>query len=573
LTIEAYAWFSGAIVMSPKLRVLSGPALGTLASLTPTKVTFTGPHKVLPVLKVGDIITASATPKAPSGFLRRIVAAKPNSTGLVVTTVPATLGEAILQGALHIGSGAPVAPAAPAAPAASKGTSKAPARATRAAALTLAAPCSFAGAPVGLGLTISCAKSYGLPGAWSADVSGSLGVGLAVDIDVSRSLYIHTVLGVSGAASASATASGSASINVSETLADIALTPVPVPIGPIVVEITPNLIVSAGISGEVSGGLSANASVDGSATVTSDSVTGLSSSLTKHADGNVAITDTSFKNASLTITPAEVSVAFSLFESPASISVSGGFGVTFTADACNWNVGFGQTVGGSVSIDLFPGVSLSAGIGFAVPGLHWELPKVGWRNCAVWSGTLSYSTNAHHFDNKGRPVNDLNASEEVVLDTQTSGIPPATGLYTVKGSGSGAMILHQYSCDPTGMGAEGPITWNYNWGDSVGGSGSVAFLPATAGPEFTAMSLVYGGSFPGTYTISSACTATESGPRAQFSWFRMLPSPDTLTFSTPAGQSVFTETRTFDVNTPDLMEHDVFTYNLTKTCSLGGTEC
>lgn len=73
-----------------------------ITSVTDDKITFEGNSTFLDSLSVGDILAAEPCAAAPQGFLRKITAISRNSNGAIVTTVPASLSEAIENGTVGI---------------------------------------------------------------------------------------------------------------------------------------------------------------------------------------------------------------------------------------------------------------------------------------------------------------------------------------------------------------------------------------------------------------------------------------------------------------------------------------
>jgi hypothetical protein len=73
-----------------------------LASLSSSGIfTFTQATSELDALAPGEIIVGEPSTKAPNGFLRRVTDVASSGTGVVVTTGPATIEDAIEQGSLH----------------------------------------------------------------------------------------------------------------------------------------------------------------------------------------------------------------------------------------------------------------------------------------------------------------------------------------------------------------------------------------------------------------------------------------------------------------------------------------
>ena len=575
-TIEPYAWFSGALVLSPHLKLLSATTLATITDLTDTSITFTGPASSLPALQVGDILSAGIAATTPSGLLRTVLTVTPTAGSVSVTTEDASLGQAITQGSLTVHGASPTAALAVA-----KSTA-APANRIRAQGLT--PECSVGSAPLCLGLTLSCAASVGVDGVWSGEVHGSLGLGADIDLDLppwGSGAHMRTEIGIAASAGASVTASVPTSISFSQKYLDYTTNPMDFQLGPIPVVYQFVVSTSASVSGTTSP-MTGGVTVGATARSVSDSTLGSSSSAVPTADGYVTATDPENASVSISVSPFKVSSGVKLY---GAINLSVGLGPTgaLNADACRWwvSVAFGYSA--SLSISTFPGgPSIGTSLGFPLGKI--DLAAHNWRNCAIWSGTMSHSFTERYFNNLGQLVVEGHGSSAVTLDPVTA--PPALGLYPVHISGSGAEIEYQYGgCPPDFDQAAVMGVWTSTWAGDVSGFENVRFSIAPSSYDgFLLVTGRAGGTIPGSTKLET-CGQSSTGDAPWPSRFYMLPvdgaAPPTGTtmndqfaFPIVPGLTSFSGSRT--VLTPkadNSWVNEVFTYSLTKTCTMGGADC
>lgn len=573
LTVEPYAWFAGGVIMSDHARVLTGSALAAITSVTDTTVTFTGAS--LPNLVVGDVIGAGISAMTPAGLMRTVTATSPGANTLVLTTEDALLGDAVLQGSLSAGRSA-TAPAV---------TAPTPARA-RVSALPAGTSCDATGSLMSMGVTVSCGTTFGDGSIWSANVNASAGIAMTVGADIPwgllPSVHVQTALGVSAATSATVTATAGHDINETFDMPTRYLAPVDYQIGPWPVVIVPELSAALHVTGTLQATLQATAGMHAGASVSFDSDTGFTPTHSFGGDGSGSYNASLDANLKITFEPTVKALLYRIHTSYVSASLSPY--VEVKANSC--------TIIGHAGVDLTFGFSLgitkavSVSRDFTLPLLDSTIFTIPWRNCAVWSGTLTYRANGHYFDDQGRPVDDVNRSTEVTLTAPPDGVPPPDASYHATGSGSGAYIVYNYVCDhldapPT------PAVDTYNWGGDVKGAetGSFSFGPSVT-TGFTVLGEIWGGTIDGT-VVSTGCDGNSTTTaRSWDDGFFLIPDlngppptnqdggGDWMAFATPPGQSDFSGTRLID--TPQAnggTYHEELSYALHKTCLQGGTDC
>lgn len=570
VTVEPYAWFSGGVIISDRARVLTGSALSAITSVTGTKVTFTGTAASLPDLHVGDVIGAGISVKTPDGLLRTVTAIARTGNTLVVTTKAAKLGDAVLQGSLSVGQSekAPT-PAAPAA---------APRRPSSLASPSSAPSCGVNGSPMRLGMTVSCDASLGGGGIWSANIYASAGVAMTFGADIHWGLpptvHVHTTLGVSAATGATVTATAEHPIDETVPMPSRRLAPIDVQIGGWPVVIVPELSASLHATGHLQATFSATASMHAAASVTFDSDTGFAPTNSFGGDGDASYNASLNANVKVTFDPTVKALLYGLDASYISAGLSPY--VEVTANSCTIRAHAGLDVTFGFSLGFTKAVSVSHD--FTLPVADTELFTIAWRNCAVWSGTLTFRENDHYKDNVGRPTDDANWSDNITISAPTDGAPPSDGLYSATGSGSGAMNLYQYSCDPDPAppNLELPWTWAYTWGGDMDASFTPYFETSDGFAVLNGPSL---GQIIGGGTLSSACAPPEpvswTHQLYTSSFFALVDPVDAIfKFATPSGQSDFIGS--FHLDTPQDnggSTHIEFSYAFHRTCTQGGTDC
>jgi len=198
------------------------------------------------------------------------------------------------------------------------------------------------------------------------------------------------------------------------------------------------------------------------------------------------------------------------------------------------------------------------------------------QNCAVWSGTLTYSETSTSYNDLGLEVGSSSSTSSVTLVPPPDGYPPLEDAYDVTGSGSGTMKSTSYAGCPTAC----VVDWTdtLTWAGDMRHTGTLTVAPSVY-PAYTVLKGSPGGVSSGTHTVGGTSEAKEygdfqllpdygaSGPTGEGEW-------DLIFIPTPAGQTSFSGTRTVD--TPQSYGgnmHQVFSYSLHKTCSEGGTDC
>ena len=100
---EAYAYFSGGLVLAKGLHALSKAAIRAISGQTETTVSFSPAPAELLDLAVGDVLSDPVGTATRHGFLRRVVRVTRTGSTLVVETEEATVKNAVARG--HISWG------------------------------------------------------------------------------------------------------------------------------------------------------------------------------------------------------------------------------------------------------------------------------------------------------------------------------------------------------------------------------------------------------------------------------------------------------------------------------------
>ena len=574
LTVEPYAWFAGGVIMSDHARVLAGSTLSLITSVTDTTVTFTGAPASLPDLQVGDVIGAGISAMTPAGLMRRVTATSRGANTLVVTTAAAQLGDAVLQGSLSVGQSetAPtVAVTTPQRPRSSASPSSGPS-------------CGVTGSLMGMGVTVSCSTTFGDGSIWSANVNASAGIAMTVDVDIHGwlppTVHVHTTLGVSAAAGVTATATAEKNVDESIDLPTRDLEPIDIQLGEWPVVIVPELSAALHTTGDLQATFSATAGMHAGAAVSFDSDTGFTPTHSFGGDGSASYNASLDANLKIAFEPSAKALLYGLGASYLSAGLTPY--VEVKANSC--------TITGQAGVDLTFGFSigitdaLSVSRDFTLPVVDTNIFTIPWRDCAVWSGTMTYRQNSHSKDDQGRPGGDANWSTFVTLTPPPDGIPPYAQTYDATGSSSGAEIVHQYVCsNPPGY-IPYPEVWTYNWGgDMTPGPGSFSISPYY--PGYSAVQGFGWGTIAGTAKVTDCygTTTTDVQDQDGMHRFNMVNGPsgpeatggfNTLVFATPPGQSDFSGTYVQDIPLENGgTYHQELTYDLHKTCTQGGTDC
>ena len=540
------------------------PALAAITAVTATKVTFTGPAASLPTLKVGDVISAGVSDTTPAGLLRVVTAAAPGGGTLVVTTRDAGLGEAVLQGSLSVGQRTE----APALAALKRPRLKHGSKPSDA-----VDECSAGGASAGLGFSVSCTKGFG-GASWSASVMASASASLTFDAGISwglpPSVHVRTTAAIGSAAKATASASAGASISQTSPTWTRAFPErsVVVLIGEVPVVIVPELSASVGVSGALVGGFNATAEMHTDASMTYDSQSGVHSDSSHGGSASGSTTAEAWVKGDIELGASLL--FYGKHESYLSVGVTPYLEVRASECTIDGDVGADLTVGFSIGITKHLSVSKD----FTVAKVRKTVFRVPWRDCAVWSGTMTSHQTTQTFDDLGQPRGDSNVDESVTLVAPPDGLPPLYQAYDATGVGSGV----EHSIDPCD---DDPYVLTLDWdGPVTNASGTYAFHPSVA-PGYTVIWDYWQGSIDGTRT-ESGCNSPSHTTAWVFDFrLMMLEDPNAppetagyIVFATPVGTLDFSGTRVFDSTGPNgSTNHQVFTYDLHKTCIQGGSDC
>jgi hypothetical protein len=583
VTAEPYAWFSGGLIISDRARVLAGATLSAITAMTDTSVTFTGAS--VPNLQVGDIIAAGISTMTPNGLLRRVTGVSLTPETLVVTTENALLGDAVQQGSLSVGRNETVREVALAPPRAGVSPMLASVSSPTSASVRMASlsSCDVTGSLMESSATVMCSASFG-NGVWSATVNASAGIALTLGLDIHWGLpprvRVRTTLGVSAATGGTATATGISTVDETYDMGTRRLKPIEFQLGPVPVVIVPELAAALHTTGTLQATFSTMAEMHAGASVSFDSDTGFTPTHSLGGDGSASYNATLEANIKTAFEPTAKALLYGLDGSDISVGLSPY--VEVTADSC--------TIIGHAGVDLTFGISLgitaatSKSHDFTLPVVDTNLFTIPWRNCAVWSGTMTFRQNDHYKDNRGRSVEDTNWSDNVTIAPPTDGVPPPDGFYEATGSGSGALTAYNYVCDPrlppsnVPPALELPFTSAYTWGgDMLTEQG--AYFSTSDG--FTVMdNPPHTGTIIGSGTLDSPGCGHDDGLEwthsVSFSPFYALVDPATgaFKFATPTGQSDFTGA--YELETPQEnggVVHMWFTYALHRTCTQGGNDC
>jgi hypothetical protein len=583
VSAESIGWFAGGVVLASGLRVLTGPTLAAVNSVTPTSVSFTGTPAGLASVQAGDVLAAGVSAQTPHGFLRMVSSTSAPSGNLTVQTTNAALSDAVQQGSLSAGT-TQATTAAPTLPSPRHGRVH-----------TSAAPsCDTGGSLLGGGVSVSCSASVGDGGVFGASVNASAGVSFSVDATIGfgfpPSVDVHAAVNVSTSASGTAFATASKDVDESFPLGerrlapiDIQLGPVPLVIEPIIngaLHLTGHLEATFNVAGEVHAGFGATYSSGGGFSASPDA--GASGSGSYGFDGSATLRAAFEPTVTAAIYGDEDAGLFATF-SPY---------VQFDADPC--------TIKGTSGVDLTLGLKLSAfghdiiDAETTIPVIQNELFNEDWRNCALWSGSINFSASVH-FDT-GPPANSRYTRNE---GSSSSGhidwsdaAPPQYNIYPFPTSGSGAQVETQNT--NCGSGDPPPVKTNItntNWSGDVNSYGipltvsinpanaqKTKWLVATQGPGNTML--------PATRTfrywvedINGVChqqtDATDIGqwPQDIFGVIEGGQVTDSFFFFLPAGQMSSSGTRKVTATATSNQPTVTVSWSFTKTCTLGGTAC
>jgi hypothetical protein len=591
ISAETVAYFAGGTLLAARLHLIA-PA-DAITSLTATDVTFRGVPADLAHLRAGDLVYRAGR----TGFLRHVVSIDASTGNLVLHTTDAKPAEAFARADITFGAAPPPQPPGP--PKAPR-----PVRHTQADAPLTSCEPEFGN----LSVALACNAQYG-----PVTLSHTIGIGVAGSLSFGA-LGVHASFTVTGWDSHGATLAAGSDQDVDASFpigTEFFVNSIPIPAGPIELWVTPSFTAAGTISGHVSAGLSASAAVMESVSEQVDNST-LSfqrhETFTHDAHENLSTANAELKAG------IEVSENFSLSlealnketeEQPRAI-LSFAFGPygRVHADTCAiraW-AGLEATIG--VSLEGF-------GITFADASKTWSNESdpftFNWHNCAIWSGTVSYDGQYHDGAAPG-PTANYHGAAALVVEAPKDGYPPQDGVFAAHGSGSGALVSTTpgFVCSPL-LGP--PVIYTSTDTTTWGGNMTMASAYGVAGDDpsvtvdelsrDTSTGIDYrlqfqnGGLFPVVPTLSipastrhqglkpfidqTVCTdddTTQANPTYWFDVYHLYGSGSDreLDFTLAPGQT--TSSGHVDVpaagaGTPAY----TVTWDLTKVCSLGGTDC
>ena len=574
VSAESYGYFSGGLILATGLRVLTASSTGALTSVTASSLTFRGTPTQLSVLHVGDVLAAGSTAMTPDGLLRTVVSVSSSGGNLVLATRQARLTDAIVQGTVAAGtSAAGVTTAAVTFPLGAGSGS-----------------CAVSGALFRGGTTLSCSDSIsGTAGgggvAWSADISASasFAVNLSANVQFGLPPTVSLTTGVTAGAvtTGSVRASASADLDESFPMGERRFAPITLEVG-IPIVIVPIFTAQLHITGHVDATFQATGEVHASFGTSYTTGQGFTTSHNTGGSGSGGFSS------------AQQPKVTAAFEPTIEASLYGvaGTGVTATvrpyvelaADSCD--------ITGKAGVDLVLGLTFSlwgqdlVDQSVSIPLVATNLFTTHWRNCAVWSGTISYRALDHVGASPAYTL-DLQGSSSMSISPVTS--PPEFGVYPATASGSGASKEQwpDYCYDNAGVKHDVQQHQDVTWSGPLTMSGSAAAPTVTITPAgdvatgwLLGVSLGY--TIPGTvhrYGIASNCTAYDdtTDTATGYGVFGLIDKrfaarwSDGARFDLPAGARTATGTRTLPQDGTDV--GGSITYSLTKTCTRGGTTC
>jgi hypothetical protein len=578
LTAEAYAWFAGSVVIADGTRVLAGTTLSAVSSVDPDQVTFTGHPAALADLAPGNVLVAGVSGATPVGLLRSVDSVDASGTDTVVATSAASLTDVVLQGSLSAGT-------ASGPPTLTKPTPRLDRR-------SATGSCDAGGSLLFGGLHLGCSGSFG-DGVWTvgvdAQASASLGLDVSIGFALPPSIDVTTTMDVSASASATFTATAAADLDESYPLGERTLEPIEFPIGPVPIVIVPKVDAQLHVTGhleatlaaraEYSAGLTAECSTDGGCSVSDHN--GGSGSGSYQADLEA--------NAKAAFEPKVEALLYDVAGVTATMSPY----VGADADSCVLTLKSGVDLDLGVELTVLDETVASASV--SIPLVESTLARVVLRNCAVWSGDLSFRAHYNVAGSSGPDysyTHDGNGSSSMHIN-DVGGDPPQYGYYSLSGSGSGVDKFTEtdHICTADGYQTNKDT---YNWSGSVTdpvngtpisiqiqhGSGETWFLDqlsANGGAAAPADETSEAWSAPppdGTCKLTVTHTSDITWTQDVFQVFsegETSAGSHRLTFTVPAGSNTSSGTASFPQD--GAMAAYTLTWNLTKTCLMGGTTC
>ena len=559
VVVDIVGWVGGSVLMSPATHIFDAATKDAITTVSADHVTMSTLSGSASTLQVGDIIAAGVTAKTPEGLLRRITAIAIAPGSRTFPTIPAGIADAVRRG--HVSSGsAPGVPAPPAAPQA-------------------ITPHVSGSVAISLAYDVPFNETLAESGGATVTLDGGIHVGATASLGLDVGLFHYRAdfdAGVSESFDAVLNASYQADWSLSKDLGTKSFGIYEFQIGPFPVFVQPELKMSVETTGHVEGtawvgvhqrlGASAGVTLSNSGTTTRSNFDDPAPTV----DGPTA---TAKANARVTAVPAVVLKFYGVSEAGLQVRPY----LELDGNICKVDLNAGVDLGFVIDIDVL-GHNLGKYTPDPVNLAQTTLATLALRDCAVWSGTMSYHVNTHSINDKGQSVGALNDGESVTLTAPPDGLPPPTTYYDSTGSGSGADIVPSYACDP------GAITVTYNWGGEMlvppRFSVSQSYLPG-----YYVMGALMSPHFDATYSISGCGVEPESGQTVVGANFHLLgvqgaASPlgdggyDQMYFAGTPDQSDFSGSRTWTEAGPNGGSSlETFSYNLHKTCVEGGTVC
>ena len=581
LSAQPYAWFAGALVLAANTHVLGRSTLRQVVGATDGAVTFAGHPSGATELAPGDLIVGEATPSTPEGLLRKVTSLDTSGADTVVHTTAAVLADVVRHGSFTTGSGSAPAEVAP-------GTTRA--RRTATVAGDLGSPCSVGGNLFAGSGSIGCDFPVDGP-SWSGDVAAGIGASVTLDGSLDAG-DAHISAGFRAAVSGSAqvSATSSTDVSVSKTVPAVEFPTYEFMVGPVPVVVQPAIESAFSLTGTVASGESANASFARQANVQCDTSSGCTAGTSSTQSADASFTGLDDSSLSASVGP---QLSFKLY-GVLGMSAGVGLGATVQTSRCLVTVDAGVGISFGVSLDVFS--FLSVGKSYSIPLAETEVASIPVRNCAIWTGTLIFTSHLNWTSGSGPDTSDhdSNGSTSLSID-DVDGDPPPFGNYTLSGSGSGADVTRIRS---NWCGAPDPASYQtqidkYIWSGPVTDSGGAGPVPITigwtgVGRRFVLDLMATNGRAKAAadhtfkYFSGSGADCQPEVLNESTEWsqdvFSVFSKGDTfatneLKFTVPSGSNTSQGTADIPASSDGAQPHYRLTWNLTKTCLKGGTAC
>ncbi len=413
IVVDLLGWYSGDVVLDPDLVILDAADAGGIASYDRVGgVLVTSTHngafaKVVP----GSVLNAGITPATPQGLLVTVVSVSAGpGDGLTLHTAPASLKDAVGQGALH--ASLPLTTPTPAS-------------------LTTAASKPRTNITAGASVSVPFDETFTDPSG-TATVSGEFTMAGSVDVNVDIGFF-HDSGSVTASLSedftATLTAQAHASWSGTKLIKSIDFEPVVVEIGPVPVVLLPGVDVELKASGSVDATLTAG--------------------VTQHQDLTLGVqfdgSDvTPIDDANSNLTPIGPTIngnadAKAAIEATLSLNTDGV--LTFKVGAAPF-VRVHATLCG---LQLFGGVDVSAGIKLSVLDetlLDKSISKTFERRLVAvdfglcWTGTITIDSSTHLTRNTASDVIDNLDTSSMTYTILRAGDDPTNYEASVSGAAS-----------------------------------------------------------------------------------------------------------------------------------------